>query len=429
MEIQLPDKLAVLSDVDRRLAEVQTIDEAKSIRDQAEAVRVYARSAKKGLTIQNRAAMVKILAEQRAGNLLKRMELKPGRPKQNGSALKPLGIGKTQSHRWQTMASVPEALVRRREAEATERGEELTSVEIFHAGRKAQAAMPKPEPKPEPTSVALSIEEWKKLSPAKRAEIINAGFAYGDGGLNKQSSDSIEWARWSHNTVTGCLHNCPYCYARDIAERLYPYGFEPRFHPNRLCGPANEKFPQEEETNDSSYGNIFANSISDLFGTWVPTEWIEATLEMARRNPRWRFLTLTKFPQRAQEFEFPDNVWMGTTVDAQARVENAEKAFERIRCKTRWLSIEPLLQPLTFKRLDLFQWVVIGGASGSTQTPPWVPPFDWVVDVHRAARDAGCRIYHKTNLAMGDEVRVREYPWIQPKPKPLPNPFRYLKGL
>jgi pyruvate-formate lyase-activating enzyme len=26
---------------------------------------------------------------------------------------------------------------------------------------------------------------------------------------------------WSWNPVTGCLHDCPYCYARDIANRFY----------------------------------------------------------------------------------------------------------------------------------------------------------------------------------------------------------------
>lgn len=31
-----------------------------------------------------------------------------------------------------------------------------------------------------------------------------------------QVNDNIGWAKWSWNPVTGCLHNCDYCYARDI---------------------------------------------------------------------------------------------------------------------------------------------------------------------------------------------------------------------
>jgi ParB-like chromosome segregation protein Spo0J len=47
-----------------------------------------------------------------------------------------------------------------------------------------------------------------------------------------QTNDNIEWARWSWNPVTGCRYNCPYCYARDIANRFYQEKFEPTFDRN-----------------------------------------------------------------------------------------------------------------------------------------------------------------------------------------------------
>ena len=34
----------------------------------------------------------------------------------------------------------------------------------------------------------------------------------------------IEWTDFTWNPVTGCLHGCPYCYARRIAERFMPKG-------------------------------------------------------------------------------------------------------------------------------------------------------------------------------------------------------------
>jgi protein gp37/polyhydroxyalkanoate synthesis regulator phasin len=272
------------------------------------------------------------------------------------------------------------------------------------------------------------VEDWEKLSKSERADIISAGFESKYKAMNRQTNDSIDWAQYSENVVTGCLQNCPYCYARDIASRLFEYGFLPVFHPQRLAAPANIKVPSQA-ANDPSFKNIFANSMSDLFGKWVPVDWIEAVIEMARRNPQWNFLTLTKFPIRAAEFEFPDNWWMGTTVDAKARVDAAEDAFERIRCKTKWLSCEPMLEPLKFKRLDLFQWVVLGGASRSTQTPEWVPPFEWVADLHMQARAAGCLIYHKTNLGLEDSIRVRQFPWTENREKKLPKEFHYLKGM
>ena len=136
------DKLIVLTEVERRLANIGTVDEAKGIRDQAEAVRVYAKSAGLGLAIQNRAASVKILAERRAGELLKAMEKHDGgRPGKTGnktlpvSTLSEMGVDKMQSHRWQTMSKVPEARVRELEVERTAAGEELTSQGIYTLAR------------------------------------------------------------------------------------------------------------------------------------------------------------------------------------------------------------------------------------------------------------------------------------------------------
>jgi protein gp37 len=279
-----------------------------------------------------------------------------------------------------------------------------------------------------PAERPYSVAEWTALDAAARREIVAAGFDCAEG-LNDQPSDAIEWARRSLNTVTGCLHNCPYCYARDIAERIYPQGFAPTFYPSRLGAPAHEPIPPEATT-DRAYRHIFANSMSDLFGQWVPAEWIEATIEMARRNPQWTFLYLTKFPQRAADFGFPKNWWMGTTVDAQARVANAEAAFAKIQCGTKWLSVEPLLQGLQFTRLDLFQWIVIGGASPSSQTPAYVPPLRSFARLVADATAAGLAVYCKTNLHLPEAMRLREFPWGRRAAEPrLAESFRYLKGL
>jgi protein gp37/ParB-like chromosome segregation protein Spo0J len=311
---------------------------------------------------------------------------------------------------------------------------------LIRTAKDAARRVPKPEPPPAemtltPTKAGRpqkktyhTVQDWEALVSGDQAAVVAAGFEASGERMNEQEGSAIEWARWSHNTVTGCLHNCPYCYARDIAEKWYPQKFVPVFHAHRLAGPGSVQVPPQAQR-DPSYRNVFANSMSDLFGQWVPKAWIEATIEMARRNPQWNFLTLTKFPQRAVEFEFPDNWWIGTTVDAQSRVENAEKAFAKIRCKTKWLSLEPLLEPLRFEHLELFQWVVIGGASSSSQTPEWYPPFRWVAQLTLDATNANCRVYHKTNVGFADCIRLREFPWVTPVESKLPKPFRYLKGM
>jgi protein gp37 len=165
--------------------------------------------------------------------------------------------------------------------------------------------------------------------------------------------------------------------------------------------------------------------MADLFGRWTPADWVEAVLGAARKAPQWNFLFLTKFPKRMSEFDIPRNAWMGTTVDCQARVANAERAFEKVRCDVRWLSIEPMIEPLRFSRLDLFDWIVIGGASASTQTPAWQPPLAWVADLEAQAAEAGVRVYHKPNLFAPPR---REMPWDRAKPAPAraPDAFHYL---
>lgn len=249
----------------------------------------------------------------------------------------------------------------------------------------------------------ITIEEWRIMSDEDKRRILSPHPS--DSKFN-ETNDNIEWARWSWNPVTGCLHDCDYCYARDIANRFYPQKFAPSYHPNRLTMPGNTK-PTTEFGGDK----VFVCSMADLFGKWVPEEWITAVLDQARQNPQWTFLFLTKFPIRMAEFDYPPNAWLGTTVDKQYAVDRAEKAFIKIKesgftgiC---WLSCEPMLERLTFSSLDMFDWVAIGGASKSTQTPEYFPPFDDIVYLYQQARAWGCKVYMKTNL-LGD--RVREYP-------------------
>jgi protein gp37 len=270
-----------------------------------------------------------------------------------------------------------------------------------------------------------TLEEYRSWSEAERSrfwEIVRT-VRSGSTTMNFQTTASIQWARWSWNPVTGCLHNCPYCYARDMAERFYAPKFSPALWAGRLDAPHNVKVPDGAEA-DIGLRNIFTCSMADLFGRWVPAEWVEAVLDTVRAAPQWNFLFLTKFPIRMAEFNFPDNAWVGTTVDCQARVANAEKAFRKVKAGIKWLSCEPLIEPLKFADLSAFQWIVLGGSSASTQTPEWHPPRAWVYDLERAARKAGCKVYEKENLFR----LVTEYPGVEspPTPKQAPESLRYL---
>ena len=248
----------------------------------------------------------------------------------------------------------------------------------------------------------VTLEEWNGLNEDERHELYQWA---SDRKFNRQDNGSIEWAQWSWNPVTGCEHGCEYCYARDIANRFYPQGFVPAFHPHRLTCPENTKVPKGAEKN-IGLRNVFVTSMGDLFGKWVPEEWILAVLSRAEHAPQWNFLFLTKNPARLAEFKFPENAWVGTTVDVQSRVKPAEKAFAKVEATVKFLSVEPLLEDLTFSHLDYFDWVIIGGGSRSSETEESRPPRIWVNHLYAQTLDAGCQVYEKPNLL----ERITQYP-------------------
>lgn len=222
-----------------------------------------------------------------------------------------------------------------------------------------------------------------------------------------ETNENIEWAKWSWNPVTGCKHGCKYCYAKDIATRFYPpeIGFKPHFYPTRLNAPENSKIPKGREA-EPGIKNVFVCSMADLFGSWVQQDWIDQTLKAVEANQQWQFLFLTKNPSRLTTIKWPTNAWVGTTVDVQSRVEAAEDAFSKIKAKVKFLSCEPLLEPLKFSSLSMFDWVIIGGRSGSSGASAFQPKWEWVESLMYYARRDKCKIYFKPNL----EVRPKEYP-------------------
>jgi Protein of unknown function (DUF5131) len=178
--------------------------------------------------------------------------------------------------------------------------------------------------------------------------------------------------------VTGCRHGCDYCYARELAtsERLracYPVGFTPLFHHERPDAPANTAVPKDD---DPAKRRVFVCSMADLYGRWVPKDWIEKVHASAIENPQWTYIHLTKFPNRYLDLELPPTAWIGASVDKQNRVKVTEEAFRQIEgVAVKWLSCEPLLGPVKFTDLSVFDWVVIGAQTQTNQPEGAVPAF------------------------------------------------------
>ena len=222
--------------------------------------------------------------------------------------------------------------------------------------------------------------------------------------FNQQKGTEIGWAMWSWNPVTGCNHGCDYCYARAIATSrdmapYYPAGFTPLFHHERIDAPANTPVPSRAAA-DPAHGRVFVCSMADLFGAWVPQEWIDQVVASTVANPQWEYLYLTKFPQRYDRLQLPASGWIGASVDEQHRAEPTLAAMRKVSgVKVKWLSLEPLLEPIKFSTLEGIDMIVIGAQSENIgQNSSFSPLFEWVADLVATARRDGCKVWLKTNL-------------------------------
>lgn len=241
----------------------------------------------------------------------------------------------------------------------------------------------------------------------------------------------IDWCTESWNPVTGCRHGCPYCYAARTARRFdagledkgvlpgglhvldrkvkgapYPYGFEPTFHRYRLDQPARTKGEQ----------TVFVCSMADLFGRWVPTDWIRDVLDACLQAEWHRYLFLTKNPIRYIQLDevalLPrrENFWYGSTVtDMEGMAFYAN--YKKTGVHTFW-SMEPLLGPVHMETADgLPEWVILGAETGNRREKV-TPERAWVEEIADFCAQTGIPVFYKNNLReLYPDLPDSKYPW------------------
>ncbi len=153
--------------------------------------------------------------------------------------------------------------------------------------------------------------------------------------------------------------------------------------------------------------------------TPMPDGWRKATMadmrtelfQLIEATPNLDWQLLTKRPENVMRMvpehwreKFPDNVWMGTTVEDQQRADERIPILLKIPAKVRFLSCEPLLGPVDLHSkiqkqqspivnplADIHQ-VIIGGESGSKARP--MHP-DWARSLRDQCLAAGVPVFFK----------------------------------
>ena len=235
---------------------------------------------------------------------------------------------------------------------------------------------------------------------------------------------AIEWTDSTWNPVTGCTKvspGCAHCYAEAITLRFkrggpfLPGQSEIKLHRDRLEMPFSWKLPRR----------IFVNSMSDLFHDEVPLEFIAEVFDVMQRADRHIFQVLTKRHERLlevfEELPWPSNVWMGVSVENQYWAERRIPNLVKVPAAVRFLSVEPLLKPLTLAPfLQDIHWVIVGGESGPKARP--VDP-GWVRNIRDECLDANVFFFFKQwggrNSKSGGRELDGEYFNAVPSPKPL----------
>ena len=205
----------------------------------------------------------------------------------------------------------------------------------------------------------------------------------------------IEWTELTWNPTTGCnkvSQGCKFCYAEVMARRLkamgqakYTNGFKLTLHEETLKIPYTWKSPKI----------VFVNSMSDLFHEKIPLEFIKRVFNVMNDNPQHVFQVLTKradiLLQYHKQLKWTHNIWMGVSVENENELWRVNY-LRTTKAKTKFLSCEPLLGPLTKLNLKKINWVIVGGESGRKPRP--MKP-EWVYEIYNKCEEVDVKFFFK----------------------------------
>ena len=202
-------------------------------------------------------------------------------------------------------------------------------------------------------------------------------------------NSTIEWTHHTFNTWWGCEKvspACKNCYAATFSKRL---GFDlwSNSSPRRFFGEKKWMEPVQwnaEALADGERRRVFCASMADVFEERDDLNpWREKLWELIIKTPMLDWLLLTKRPENIGKMvpwatDWPENVWIGTTVENQKYAEERLPHLLQHKSKVRFLSCEPMLGELDLKKwikpnkrkgMHGIDWIIAGGESGPGARP------------------------------------------------------------
>jgi protein gp37 len=238
-------------------------------------------------------------------------------------------------------------------------------------------------------------------------------------------NSKIEWTDHTFNPWEGCQKvgpGCDHCYAENRNARFaggQAINWGPGA-PRRRTSVSNWNLPlrwnAQAEAFQAQHGRrqrVFCASLADVFDNAVSREWRDdlAALILDTADLDWLLLTKRIGNAGAMLGEMfldgpPANVWLGATVVNQAEADRDILKLLRIPASVRFLSMEPLLGPVSFEglfanpsniadgtnALEELDWVIVGGESGPGARP--MHP-DWALSLRDQCEAVGTAFMFK----------------------------------
>ena len=270
------------------------------------------------------------------------------------------------------------------------------------------------------------------------------------------ANTSIEWAHHTMNPWRGCEKvsaGCKHCYAEHAApvriarsKGLETWGAGAA---REIASESMWKQPLLWDRKAKEAGErhrVFCASLADVFEDYQgpSADAVKAARlrlwALIEATPNLDWLLLTKRPQNVMnmvpdswQYEMPQNVWMGCTVENQEAAEQRIMWLLSIPAKVRFVSQEPQVGPVDWNRIEVLKedgltpgahinaltghvsgpddvlprkvdWIIVGGESGHNARP-----FDvaWARQTVAQCKAAGVPVFVK---------QLGANPWLDGQP-------------